>query len=397
MSTINRLFLSYQHQTPEHVRAVRRLGELLKQAGIPVELDQFHLEDHRGGPDEGWPKWSEDRANRCACVLVIASRGWFQACEGTSPANRGYGAATEAALIRQYLYDVKGDNSRVRLGFVESLPEGCPVPQRLRPWRQFNPFQSDAELDDLIAWVSECLGLAEVESPTVRWPKPIDDFQPDLANRDNAEWPAIVNLLAGRSRERILLLQAGSGYGKSELLHQAALYARRLDVPVARLDFKACYDDVAALLGQIDADIGQHLPNFSSQGGDKPHLLLKDLRAFRRPALLILDSYEKAVSCTDWVCRCLLPEVELSMGLAVIVAGHRCPEPHDPRWRTLARHLTLGPIEEPAHWERWLARRYPDFADKDVDVRTLVMASGGVPKTFSDLCRTIAESPGRSV
>jgi hypothetical protein len=60
---LQQIFISYRQETPEHQRAVRRLGEVLRRANIPVALDQFFLEENPGGPDEGWAKWCEDRAN----------------------------------------------------------------------------------------------------------------------------------------------------------------------------------------------------------------------------------------------------------------------------------------------------------------------------------------------
>ena len=99
---LQHVFISYRHE-PEHARAVRLLGELLRRSGLPVEVDQFYLEQHPGGPDEGWPKWCADRAEKSACVLVIPSKGWFAAYDGTTIARGGYGVATEAGLIRQYL------------------------------------------------------------------------------------------------------------------------------------------------------------------------------------------------------------------------------------------------------------------------------------------------------
>lgn len=82
------VFLSYRQESPEHVREVRRLGELLRQSGLPVALDQFLVDERPGGPDEGWPKWCEDSANDCGCVIVIGSAGWFAAyarTAGTAP------------------------------------------------------------------------------------------------------------------------------------------------------------------------------------------------------------------------------------------------------------------------------------------------------------------------
>jgi hypothetical protein len=74
----NQVFISYRHESTEHKEAVRRLGTLLSQAKIPVQLDQFFLENNPGGPDEGWPKWCEDSAIESKCVLIIASEGWHR-------------------------------------------------------------------------------------------------------------------------------------------------------------------------------------------------------------------------------------------------------------------------------------------------------------------------------
>ena len=112
---LNQVFISYRHENPEHARAVRRLGELLRQSEIQVALDQFLLDEYLGGPDEGWPKWCEDCANDSACVLIIASEGWFAAYEKdeNAPKGTGLGAATEADLFfRQALWDEKGHKWR---------------------------------------------------------------------------------------------------------------------------------------------------------------------------------------------------------------------------------------------------------------------------------------------
>ena len=93
----------------------------------------------------------------------------------------------------------------------------------------------------------------------------------------------------------------------------------------------------------------------------------------------------------DWVCQNLLAEVERSLAMAVIVAGQPpLPEPEDIRWRTVAQRLPLGPITEAAYWEPWIEKHYPALHGQ-VDLLTLVRASAGVPKTFSDLCHTIAQ------
>ncbi len=389
---LNHVFLSYRHESREHARAVRRLGELLRQAKVPVALDQFHLDEHPGGPDEGWPKWCEDCANESACVLIIASKGWFAAYEQTAPSDQGFGAATEADLFRQDFWDEKGRNARIRLAFLHDVsPEK--VPKRLRAWHQFRPFAADDQLDQLIRWVAGCLGLQGIESPTVRWPTPVE-FQPDLADRSKKEWPAVVDLLAGQSRERILLFEGDSGLGKTELIRQTVAYAKDLGLTVVRVNFNAGLLDIAGILGQFDLDLGAHLPNFSREGASKTHLLRKDLRALRQPVLLIFDGYNKDVAdnkaVADWLNQHLLAEVETALGLAVIVAGQRVPDFVNAGWRDLARYLPLEPITKVEDWEPWIARRYPDFRDKG-DLLTILKLARGNPGVVSASCVVIVK------
>jgi hypothetical protein len=390
-NSVKTVFISYRHENPDHARSVLRFAVLLRQSNIPVELDQFYLDEHPGGPDEGWPKWCADRANKSEAVLIIASHGWFAIYEGGEAPGIGCGAATEAALFEQYLYDKQRKNPRIRLAFLNPLPYDR-IPIGLRAWERFELFPSNDKLKQLVDWVGERLELNDVQLSAVHWPAPLDDFHPDIADRHESEWPAIVDLLAGRSPERILLFEGESGYGKSELIRQGAEYARRLGIGVAILDFKASYPDVQSLLGQLYLDLGIYLPTFSQQGADKMHLLRRDLRSLRQPILIILDAYENAAHVkpiADWVCYQLLSEVECSLAVAVIIAGQLCPDPSCAPWRGFARNLFLGPITEPSYWEPWIKRRYPDFQNK-VHVPTIVMAAGGVPKTLSDLCRMTA-------
>jgi hypothetical protein len=386
------VFISYRHESPEHARAVRRLGELLRQADIPVALDQFFLDDNPGGPDEGWPKWCEDNANESTCVLIIGSEGWFSAYDKKAPAGVGLGAATEADLFRQWLYDGAGDNPRIRLAFLHEV-SAEQVPARLRAWHQFRPFGNDVQLDQLVRWVADRLGLGKVELPTVRWPEPID-FRKKLADRLN-EWPAIVELLAGRSRGRILLFEGPSGLGKSALVRQAAAYAKGLGVLPVELDLKGGGLDVAGILGEFELNLGQSLPNFSREGASKTTLLRKDLRGLRQPILVIFDTYESCVgnqTVVDWINQQFLIEVETALGLAVIVAGQRVPDYNGARWQGQARHFALKPITEIEHWEPWVQQHHPSFQDKRGDLNTLIRATEGKPSLMSSLLETISKS-----
>jgi hypothetical protein len=391
---LQQVFLSYRHESAQHAQAVRRLGELLRNAGISVALDQFLLEELAGGPAEGWPKWSEDAADRSACILVVASKGWFAAFENKSDSpGAGLGAAVEADILRQKLYDDKGVNTKLRLAFLDDTPDHL-VPTRLRAWHSFRPFANDDQLQGLTNWIAGCLGIGVVELPAVRWPDPIVGFAPDLANRTKREWPAIVELLAGRSRERILLYDGASGLGKSALIHQAIGYAKKLNIPVGRVDFRGGVLDVAGILGQFDLDLGAQLPTFSRGGADKVHLLRKDLRTLREPVLVVFDTYEHIATnktVADWLNQQFLVEVETAPGLAVIIAGQEVPQYRSAGWRDLALHLPLSPITEIEHWTPWVEQHYPEFRNKGADLPTVLMISKGNPMVTSRTCEAISK------
>jgi hypothetical protein len=387
----NQVFISYRHESPDHSRAVRRLGERLRQAGLPVMLDQFYLEDHPGGPDEGWPKWCEDCANKSACVLIIASEGWFAAYNKDEPPDLGLGAATEADLFRQDLYDQKGHNDRIRLIFLHSIATGS-IPVRLRGWHQFRPLDT-AGADELIRWLASRLVLQNAETSAVKWPEAIH-FQPDIADRNKNEWPAVINLLAGKSSERIVLFEGGSGVGKSELVRQSAAYAKKIGVPVAYIDFKGGTLKTDDVLSQIDLDIGAHLPTFSKEEPRKPYSLRKDLRALGQPVLLIFDSYEDVAgnqNIAEWLNVQLLGDLGSAPAVTVIVAGQRVPDPTHPSWRDLVRHFALSPITEVEHWTEWVSRKYPDFQQKG-DLNTILKLAKGQPSVMVTLCEAIAKS-----
>jgi hypothetical protein len=388
---IKQVFITYRQESRLHAAAVLRLGKLLREANIEVALDQFYLDEHPGGPDSGgWTKWCEDCATDSACVLIIASEGWFSAYKKTAPSSEGLGAATEADLIRQLIYDKQGRNTHIRLVFLHEVAVRK-VPVRLRTWQSFQPFASADERDRLIRWVGDCVGLKNLQSPTVGWPKP-RAFRPDLANRLRREWPAVVELLAGRSRTRILLYQGDSGFGKSELLRQAALYAGALKIPVVRVNFKGGGLDANDILGQFGLDVGQYLPTFTREGASDVYSLRADLRALRQPILAIFDAYEDcADNVADWLSQQVFVEVELSLGLGVIVAGKTVPDCSNVGWRDLVSHLRLRPITEIKYWRPWVEMHYPDL-EKRAHFRTVLMLAKGNPALVCRFCETIAES-----
>ena len=71
-------------------------------------LDQLFQEENPGGPDDGWAKWSTDGASKAGCVLIISSAGWCDAWDMNNSPGLGLGAAAEAAVIREQIYEETG-------------------------------------------------------------------------------------------------------------------------------------------------------------------------------------------------------------------------------------------------------------------------------------------------
>jgi hypothetical protein len=155
---MNHVFLSYRHESEIHAKSVRNLGERLKAADLPVELDQFYIEDHPGGPDETWPKWCEERAEKSACVLIVCSKGWFDSYRMEGVPGKGLGVAHEAAVFSQQVYDDKGHNARVRLVILDDFNEDG-IPPRLKGWQIFRPFSGTAEFDQMTKWIRQRLAM----------------------------------------------------------------------------------------------------------------------------------------------------------------------------------------------------------------------------------------------
>src|ERR1043166_2668416 len=113
------VFISYRQIDSRHKARVRRFGENLRACGIDVILDQFYANQNPGGPDEGWPKWSEDQAAKTDRVIIMASEAWFQCFDGTQKPGSGLGAACEAGALRQRLYDNAGLNRDIRIACLD--------------------------------------------------------------------------------------------------------------------------------------------------------------------------------------------------------------------------------------------------------------------------------------
>lgn len=161
------VFLSYRHESENHQALVRRLAESLRSDKVPVSFDGFLEESEPGGPAEGWPRWSENLAETSSCVLVVCSLGWFDSYRRKRETSGGKGAALEASVISQLIYDDKGINDRMRLVVLDDFDKSQ-IPAALRSWRIFQPFRNPDDLVQLSKWVRQRLSMPVVPKGSLK-------------------------------------------------------------------------------------------------------------------------------------------------------------------------------------------------------------------------------------
>ena len=349
------VFLSYRHENDAHRGRVRALGEQLRRAGIEVVLDQFFLEAHSGGPDEGWPAWSKRRAGETEKVLIIASAGWFRCYERTEVPGSGLGAAAEAHIIAQLLYNVAGVNPFVRIvAFDPADAQGIPLD--LQGYHRFDPAR---DLAAIIAWITGAVPAVPPPPPAVEWPADPPVFEWEPADCEPVR-DAFTRLLTVGTPHRVLLVRGASETGKSLLTRHLLGLALRYDwLACGRLDLKSGTDlegefvRFVAYLGVDDAvkaTAGQPLRA-------RLDAMLVALRARRHPTLLLFDTFEQGGDLARWVEDHALLAVPRAPWLRVLIAGQEVPNPAAAPWAgfaaSIARLQQLG-------WEEWYdyGRRY---------------------------------------
>lgn len=93
-----RVFISYAHDSPEHVAAVRRLWSQLRAFGIDARIDLLHAETRRD-----WTHWLREEFEQADVLLVVASP--LYAAQYQEGDKSGVRAVTSyAAVISELVY-----------------------------------------------------------------------------------------------------------------------------------------------------------------------------------------------------------------------------------------------------------------------------------------------------
>lgn len=340
------VFISYRWEDQAHCDRVYELAKRLEAEGITVILDRFANERtfHGGGPDEGWPAWCVKQAEH-GRVIVIGSSGWFSryAPDPSAPPANGLGAAAEAGVIRQRIYNLAGVNPDIRIvTFGRTDSHTFPI-----DLQRYHGFADPDDFSNLVCWLK---GIPIVTPPAPDWP----DARPALL------WPmadhadvraALEQLLTRQAPWRLLSLRGPSEAGKSHITRQILRNALKLPgLACGRFDFKGT-TDVEAELRALVQELKVPFPATGASLNARLSQVLDSLRQRRHPALLIFDTYEAASGeAQNWIEKQLLYALIRSPWLRIVIAGQLVPSRTGALWEDEACDpLELKP-PPPAEW-----------------------------------------------
>jgi len=123
-----RVFISYAHDSDEHVAAVRDLWVFLRGQGIDAKLDLPAAERR-----QDWPAWMLEQVRDARFVLIVASPAYKRRSEGQAAADEGRGVQFEARLISEFFYrDQRAGIERFLPVLLPGVPKEC-IPDFLSP------------------------------------------------------------------------------------------------------------------------------------------------------------------------------------------------------------------------------------------------------------------------
>jgi tetratricopeptide (TPR) repeat protein len=298
---MSQVFISYRQTDDEQRGRVRSFGERLRSYDIDVVLDQFFLETNPGGPNEGWDKWSSDRALKTDNVLVVGTDAWFQCFEKTQPPGTGLGAACEADDLRHRIYEACGVIKTIRIVLFDDA-DSAHIPGKLK---RYHRFHAERDFENIVRWLKST-GIGEAgDTPRTSIPHNLPSLQPFFGRED--ELRKIADALDPESRTWGALIDGPGGMGKTSLAVRAAydappdafekiafvsLKSRELDDDGLRDLSGFLISGLAELLNELARELG-HADIAKATEDQRPRMLLDALRGTR--TLLVLDNLESLI------------------------------------------------------------------------------------------------------
>ncbi|MGO9518966.1 MAG: tetratricopeptide repeat protein [Candidatus Korobacteraceae bacterium] len=142
-----RVFISYTHDTPEHEGHMWDLSEQLRSDGVECHIDQ-----EEQSPAGGWPSWCSDQIKKADSVLIVCTETYGQRYEGKGTEGKGRGGNWEGLLIRQSIYNVRGQNSKF-IPVIVAASDAAYIPTELQGPTHYD-LSTDDGYDDLLRLIT---------------------------------------------------------------------------------------------------------------------------------------------------------------------------------------------------------------------------------------------------
>ena len=127
-----RVFISYTHDTQEHMDRVWAMSEKLRNDGVDCRIDQ-----HEESPAEGWPRWCRNPVQESQFVLIGCTETYHRRYEGKEKTGKGLGGQWEGFVITQELYEAEGKSTKF-IPVVFSSVDSQYIPVELRGATHYN-------------------------------------------------------------------------------------------------------------------------------------------------------------------------------------------------------------------------------------------------------------------
>lgn len=385
---MKKVFISYSHDSDAHCSRVLELANKLRNDDVQVIIDQ---DAPPGGPSKGWPIWSETQVIDADYVLIACTETYSRRYEGNEDLGTGQGSACEARAIRQFIYDLSGENKKFRvILFKENDSQFIPV--NLRPYHHF-PLHKSGAYEQLLHWLQPAeISNKITQEKQVEWPELTENYDWQIANRKNI-YQQFVNILKGKEKKRILLLSGNSSKGKTVLLKELSKYAEKQKIATSFLDFKGCptLDDLfETLLLDVDESLLPQANN--TEGTKRSHKFISDLKQLCTPLLLIFDTYEQASDeAKKWLESQLLHRLKQAPAVVIIIAGEKVPEHEKYSWNELSIDYDLPPIKQVQDWLEFTHNKWGCSKITEHHIEAYTIGTEGNPALVFSLLETLVK------
>jgi tetratricopeptide (TPR) repeat protein len=296
-----KVFISYSHDTPEHIERVLALGQRLLTDGVDVVLDRLVFP-----PPSNWPLWMEDQMSKADFILVACSEGYLKKVQRKTKKGTGKGVKFESLLSYQQIYDNDSDSSQ----FIPVLLERGEyehIPKPMRGGNHYKPGTQKGDYEALLRHLTNQPEFIRSRPGPLRDlpPRTVQPFTDEALTASNAgiflvpqeQNPTFTgrdqlleNLRADLLKDRRQALRGLGGIGKTQIAVEYA-YRHRDSYSAVLWTFAESVASLTAGFAQIATKLG--LPGAASQEQAVMIEAVKTWLEQNEGCLLVLDNADQ--------------------------------------------------------------------------------------------------------